>query len=83
MKQIGVGTWKCSDRERELVNRVLDSGRLSYGPMSKRLEKEFARLHGCKYGVLSNSGTSSLQVALQAMKEMYGWRDGDAVTIRT
>jgi len=83
MKQIGVGTWACSDRERELVNQVLDSGRLSYGPMSRQLETEFASVHHCKFGVLSNSGTSSLQVAIQAMKELYGWEDGDEIIVPT
>jgi len=81
MYKIGVGTWECSPRERELVNEVLDSGRLSYGPVSKDFEKQFAGLHECKYGVLSNSGTSSLQVALQAMKEIHKWNDGDEVIV--
>lgn len=80
-KRIGVGTWRCSDRERDLVNRVLDSGRLSYGPMSKELEARFSAIHNAQFGVLSNSGTSSLQVALQAMKELHGWKDGDKVAV--
>lgn len=81
MASIGVGDWECSDEERRLVNEVLDSGRLSYGPKSKELESRFSWLHGCDYGVLSNSGTSSLQVALQALKELHGWKDGDKVAI--
>jgi len=81
MRHIGVGTWVCSDRERELVNQVLDSGRLSYGPFSKKLEQEFASIHKSKYGVLSNSGTSSLQVAIQAMRELHGWKDGDEIIV--
>lgn len=80
-KTIGVGTWECSPRERELINKVLDSGRLSYGPYSRQFEKEFAAVHGSQYGVLSNSGTSSLQVALQAMKEIHKWSDGDEVIV--
>jgi perosamine synthetase len=60
---------------------VLDTGRISYGPYSKRFEEEFSAMHGCKFGVLSNSGTSSLHVALAAMKEMYGWADGDEVIV--
>lgn len=81
MNRIGVGTWKCSPRERELVNEVLDSGRLSYGPMSRKLEERFAEIHGSRFGILSNSGTSSLQVAVQAMKEIHGWKDWDEVII--
>jgi len=78
---IGVGTWECSPLERKLVNQVLDSGRLSYGPMSREFENKFAGIHGSKYAVLSNSGTSSLQVALQAMKEIHKWNDGDEVIV--
>lgn len=81
MRKVTVGDWRCTPREKELVNRVLDSGRLSYGPVSRELEQKFASVHGAKYGVLSNSGTSSLQVALQAMKERYGWKDGDEVIV--
>lgn len=79
--KIGVGTWECSALEREYINTVLDTGRLSYGPFSRRLEKEFAEIHGSKFGVLSNSGTSSLQVAIQAAKELHGWKDGDEVIV--
>jgi dTDP-4-amino-4,6-dideoxygalactose transaminase len=66
---------------RELVDQVLDSERISYGPLSKRFEQMFASQHGCQYGVLSNSGTSSLQVALQTLKELHNWKDGDEVII--
>ncbi len=38
-------------------------------------------MHGCKYGILSNSGTSSLHVALQALKEIHDWEDGDEVIV--
>ena len=81
MKEIKVGTFSVSDRARELVNEVLDSRRISYGPMSQEFEQRMAMLHGNKYGVLSNSGTSSLQVALQAMKELHGWEDGTEVIV--
>lgn len=76
-----MGTFEANDHARMLINRILDSGRVSYGPLSKQFEKDFAALHGAKYGVLSNSGTSSLQVALQAMKEIHGWSDGDEVIV--
>jgi perosamine synthetase len=76
---IGVGTFTVNDKMREYVARVLDSGRISYGPLCRELEQSFASLHGCKFAVLSNSGTSSLQVTLQAMKELYGWNDGNEV----
>lgn len=57
------------------------SVRLSHGPKSRELEQTFAQVHGCKYGVLSNSGTSSLHTALQSLKEIHGWEDGDEVIV--
>lgn len=78
---IGVGTFTVTPRMRELVDTVLNTGRISYGPMSRILETQFANIHDCKHAVLSNSGTSSLQVALQAMKEIHGWQDGDEVIV--
>lgn len=80
-RKIAVGTLSISPQAKRYVNQVLDSNRLSYGPFSRRLEAEFARLHGCRFAVLANSGTSALHVALAALKEMHGWHDGDAVLV--
>ena len=80
---IGVGTLNLSYKAKEYVNQALDSNRLSYGPFCKRLEADFAKIHDCKFGVVSNSGTSSLQVALQVLKEIHGWNDGDEVIVPT
>ena len=79
--QLGVGDLTISELEKRYVNEALDSNRLSYGPFSRRFEAELAELHGCRFGVMSNSGTSSLQVALQALKERHGWADGDEVIV--
>lgn len=78
---IGTGDWQATDLMREYINDVLDTGRLSYGPYSQEFEKEFSKIHNNKYGVLSNSGTSSLLVALQALKEIHKWQDGDEVIV--
>ncbi len=80
-RHIGIGTFRASLRAKQLVGQVLESGQLSYGKLSKSFEMAFSELHGCRYGVLSNSGTSSLHVALQAMKELRGWKDGDYVAV--
>lgn len=79
--KITVGDYKATDLERQYINQILDSGRISYGPFCRRFEQEFASYHGCKYGVLSNSGTSSLQVALQTLKEVHKWHDGDEILV--
>jgi dTDP-4-amino-4,6-dideoxygalactose transaminase len=79
--RVEIGTFEATPSIIDRVIRVLKDGRLSYGPESQELEQEFARVHHNKYGVLSNSGTSSLVVALQALKEMHGWPDGSEVII--
>lgn len=76
-----LGTFSTTPEMRKLVDQVLTSGRLSYGPLCKQFETEFAKAHGADFGILSNSGTSSLQVALQAMRELYNWQDGDEVIV--
>jgi perosamine synthetase len=79
--QIGVGGCHISARARELVLEVLDSGRLSAGPMMERFEQDIATLHGHRHGLMCNSGTSALHIALAALKERHGWHDGDEVLV--
>lgn len=81
MKRIAVGDFVATPKMKEYITGVLDSGQISYGKYSRAFEQEFARLHGCKYAILSNSGTSALQIALQGMKEIHGWRDGAQVIV--
>ena len=78
---IGVGTLRVSQRAKELVLQTLNENRLSYGPLQQRFEQEFAHLHECRFGVMSNSGTSALHIALAALKQIHGWNDGDEVIV--
>lgn len=80
-RRVGVGTFKATPEMHRLLREVLDSGFISYARKSKEFEEKFAAIHGCQYAILSNSGTSSLQVALQAMKEIHDWQDGDEVIV--
>lgn len=79
--QITLGAYHTTPAIRSAVNAVLDSGRLSYGPVTRHYEQRFADMHGCTYGVASNSGTSSLVVALQTLKELHHWQDDDEVIV--
>lgn len=78
---VTLGEFEASPLARRLINQVLDSGRISYGPLCREFEETFARIHSTKGAVLSNSGTSSLQVALQALKKIHGWPDGSEVIV--
>ncbi len=80
-RQVTVGDFKAGPREFEYVNQVLRSGRLSYGPFSRRFEQEWAEAHGAKHAVFCNSGTSALHIAVQALKKWGNWRDGDEVIV--
>lgn len=80
-RHIGVGTFQATPLMHSLLAEVLNSGHISYGPLSLEFEQRFAEIHGCQHAILSNSGTSSLQVALQALKELHHWNDGDRVIV--
>ncbi|MBA3342513.1 MAG: DegT/DnrJ/EryC1/StrS family aminotransferase [Gemmatimonadaceae bacterium] len=80
-QQIGVGGFRTSERAKQLVMEVLDSNRITAGPMMSRFESEVASLHDCRFGLMSNSGTSALQIALAALKETHDWADGDEVLV--
>lgn len=79
--RITLGTLNISPQGRKYVNEVLDSNRLSRGPFTEKFEKEFACLHQVKHATFMNSGTSALQVALAALKEVHGYKDGDEVLV--
>lgn len=79
MKKIDVGTLNITKKHISKVVSALKSNRLSYGPMTDEFEKKFAKMHGNKYGVFTNSGTSALQATIHAMKILYGWKDGDEI----
>ena len=81
MDKIGVGWAFVSETGKHLVNEMLDANRLSQGPMVRKFEKEFARLHDQKYGIALNSGTSALHVGLEAMKEKFNWHANSKVLV--
>ncbi len=78
---VTVGGLRFGPRERELIAEVLDSERLSYGPMTRRFEREFASIHDRRFAIFMNSGTSALQVGLDALRLANGWAEGDEVIV--
>jgi dTDP-4-amino-4,6-dideoxygalactose transaminase len=80
-RRIGVGTADITADDRERVDRVLASGRLSAGPVMSEFESRFAAIHDRKYAAMCNSGTGALQLALQTLKERYRWPDGAEVIV--
>jgi perosamine synthetase len=80
-RHLAIADLIITPKAKKYVNQVLDSNRLSYGPMTHKFESEFAKTHHRKFAIVCNSGTSGLQVAVHALKETYGWEDGDEVLI--
>lgn len=80
-RRVEVGFFETTGAMRGLVNSVLDSGRISYGPLCKRLEHDFSLRHNSRFAIVSASGTDSLRAALHAMKIVHGWKDGDEVIV--
>lgn len=76
-----LGYYETVPRIRTLVDQALNSGRLSYGPLSRQFEAMWAKLHGCSQGVFVNSGTSALHLTLQALKTMRHWPDAAEVIV--
>ncbi len=80
-RHISIADLKISPKAKKYVMAVLDANRLSYGKFTENFERQFARLHNRKFAIISNSGTSALQVAIHALKETYGWSDGDEILV--
>ncbi len=67
MRQIPMARPDIGERERELVNEVLDSGTLALGPMAVRFEEALAAVVGRRYGVSCSSGTAGLHMVVRAL----------------
>jgi perosamine synthetase len=78
---ITMAEWKATRKQKRLIKEVLKSGRLTYGDKTRELEERFAELHGVKHALFTSSGTAALKIGLHALKDKYGWKDGDEVII--
>lgn len=71
---------KVSPNAKKYVKNVLDRGWLGYSLYMPRFEKEVAEIHGAKYGILVNSGTDALRIALATLKELHKWpKDAEVI----
>jgi perosamine synthetase len=57
------------------VSKVIKSGAITQGKLTEEFEKRFASFIGTKHGIACSSGTSALQVGLEAL----GIKPGDEV----
>ena len=66
-QRIQIGDYKLFDEEREIINQILESNRITEGKYTLQFEKKFAETIGAKYCTIVNSGTSALIVGLLAL----------------
>ncbi len=66
-------TWPIvDDSDRKAVDDVVASGKWWYGENVLAFEEEFARFQGAAHGVSCTSGTTALEVAMEAMGVGHG-----------
>ncbi len=78
---LATSTW--DHREREALQRVVDSGRFTMGAEVEALEREFAAAMGSRHCVMVNSGSSAnlLMVAALMYRREGALREGDEVIV--
>lgn len=81
VNKIGVGYASVTELEKKYVMDALDNQRLSQGKYVAAFEKKFANMHGHKYGIMCNSGTSALHLAMEALREVDGWNDETEILV--
>lgn len=81
MDKIGVGYASVTELEKKYVLDALENQRLSQGKYVAAFEKRFSELHEMKYGVMCNSGTTALHLALETLKEIDCWDDDTEVLV--
>ena len=75
MLKIKVGDFKLGDKEKRIINEVLDIGHLSEGAKVREFEERWSRFIGTRYCVAVNSGTSALIAGLYALKSLFNIKD--------
>lgn len=78
---ISVGSSRILPYEKKLIQTILNSNQISPNRYCKQFEEEFAKLHDVKHAAFVSSGTDALRIALLALKEKNGWKDGDVVLV--
>ncbi len=81
MEKIGVGYASVTDIEKKYVMDALENERLSQGKYVAEFEKKFSLAHGKKYGIMCNSGTTALHLALETLKEVDHWDSDTEVLV--
>lgn len=78
--KVPFGTISITQESRDLINKVLDSGRVSNGKYVREFEEKFAQLVNAKEAVAVSSGTDADTLALAVLYD-FGVERGDEVIV--
>lgn len=78
--KVSFGTIHITAKAKELVNKILDSGRVSSGKYVREFEEKFAELAGAKEAVAVSSGTDADALALAVLYDHEAQR-GDEIIV--
>lgn len=70
--KIRLGDFKATPEQKEIVNEIIDSGRITEGKYNKLFEEEFSKYIGTDYAVTCTNGTVGLMLVLEALKIIKG-----------
>ena len=79
VRYIKVGDLRIGKEEKDAVNEVLDSGRISEGKKVREFERRWAEFIGTKYCIATSSGAGSLICLLAALKYSKNLKNGAKV----
>ncbi len=69
--KVRVGEFRIGAEEKQAINEVLESGKISEGERVREFEKSFSEYIGTKCAIAVNSGTSALIAGLEAVKNKF------------
>jgi len=78
--EIPFGTISITEESKNLIDKILDSGRVSNGKYVRKFEEQFAKLTGTKEAVALSSGTDADALALAVLYD-FGATRGDEIII--
>ncbi len=78
--EIPFGTISITEESRDLINKILDAGRVSSGKYVREFEEQFAKLTGAKEAVALSSGTDADALALAVLYD-FGAQRGDEIIV--
>jgi len=78
-----LATSSWDEAEYAAIQKVVDSGRFTMGPLVKQFESDFAAYFGANYGVMVNSGSSANLAAIAAvvLDPRFDLNAGDEVLV--